>query len=560
MVQRLTPLNPQMPITEPGTGYPTPFFMRWWQDQLSTNLTIPLLGLPAEVSGVLDVLYDPAIPAHGDVLFRGPTLWEPLTAGSVGQILSTAGSGADPAWITASFLYLSDTPSTYVAAGGQVAKVNAGETGIEFSTVSDLLDAEFGTDHGSLLFRGAAGWQVLGPDTSSAGPGFLKSQGAGFDPIWEVPASGGASDFVSLTDTPAAYANSEGLITQVSYGADALQFVRLGSVDVLYGATTENMPEVGTTVSTSTFASKGNIIDILAKGRIEEVEFSTSTAHGGEVSAAIISANGTGGTILAISKGTYVSGDITTGTAATNTIKLDPPLEVDVGDIVAITVTRTDGITTSNPGVYFTTAGAYSGTYFTTPTVGNHNYRMTDLDLQVGDAFTTAGFFSDNWSIGCTFRLAEDAFVPAGGSTGQVLTKVSGTDFDMEWATPGAGGTLTTSFILACSDETTALTTGAAKVTFRMPYAFTLTEVRASVTTAPTGAAISVDINEGGVSILSTALTIDATEKTSTTAATPAVISDTSLADDAEITIDLDAVGSTIAGAGLKVALIGFKT
>lgn len=118
----------------------------------------------------------------------------------------------------------------------------------------------------------------------------------------------------------------------------------------------------------------------------------------------------------------------------------------------------------------------------------------------------------------------------------------------------------THSIIVACSDETTALTTGTAKATFRMPYAFTLTAVRASVTTAPTGAVLTVDINEGGTTILSTKLTIDATEKTSTTAATPAVISDTSLSDDAEITIDIDTVGSTIAGAGLKVTLIGYAT
>jgi hypothetical protein len=110
---------------------------------------------------------------------------------------------------------------------------------------------------------------------------------------------------------------------------------------------------------------------------------------------------------------------------------------------------------------------------------------------------------------------------------------------------------------LACSDETTALTTGPAKVTFRMPYAMTVTAVRASVTTAPTGSTLVVDINEGGTSILSTKLSIDATEKTSTTAATPAVISDTALADDAEITIDIDQIGSTVAGAGLKVWIIG---
>jgi len=117
----------------------------------------------------------------------------------------------------------------------------------------------------------------------------------------------------------------------------------------------------------------------------------------------------------------------------------------------------------------------------------------------------------------------------------------------------------TESFIVACSDETTDLTTGTAKATFRMPYAFTLQEVRASVTTAPVGSTIIVDINEDGTTILSTKLSIDASEKTSTTAATPPVISDSALADDAEITIDIDQVGSGTAGAGLKVALIGVR-
>ena len=115
---------------------------------------------------------------------------------------------------------------------------------------------------------------------------------------------------------------------------------------------------------------------------------------------------------------------------------------------------------------------------------------------------------------------------------------------------------------MACSDETTALTTGTAKVTFRMPYAFTLTDVRANVTTAPTGGdtVLTIDINESGSTILSTKLTFDTTEKTTESAATAAVISDTALADDAEITIDIDSVGTDTAGAGLKVTLIGYQT
>lgn len=110
---------------------------------------------------------------------------------------------------------------------------------------------------------------------------------------------------------------------------------------------------------------------------------------------------------------------------------------------------------------------------------------------------------------------------------------------------------------VACSDETTALTTGTAKVTFRMPKAMTVTAVRGSLTTAQaSGSIFTVDVNEGGVSILSTKLTIDNTELTSTTAATPPVISDSALADDASITVDIDQVGDGSAK-GLKVSLIG---
>lgn len=113
-------------------------------------------------------------------------------------------------------------------------------------------------------------------------------------------------------------------------------------------------------------------------------------------------------------------------------------------------------------------------------------------------------------------------------------------------------------FTVAISDETTAITTGTAKITFRMPFAMTLTEVRASLATVSSSGLPTFDINEGGSTILSTKLTIDANEKTSVTAATPAVISDADLADDAEITIDVDTAGTGAKGA--KVTLIGYRT
>lgn len=110
---------------------------------------------------------------------------------------------------------------------------------------------------------------------------------------------------------------------------------------------------------------------------------------------------------------------------------------------------------------------------------------------------------------------------------------------------------------IAVGDETTAITTGTAKVTFRMPYAMTVTAVRANLATASSSGTPTVDINDSGTTILSTKLTIDANELTSTTAASAAVISDSALADDAEITIDIDVAGT--GAKGLKVWIIGTR-
>ena len=147
------------------------------------------------------------------------------------------------------------------------------------------------------------------------------------------------------------------------------------------------------------------------------------------------------------------------------------------------------------------------------------------------------------------FTTTLKGLAPASGGGTANFLRADGT-----WATP------LESITIALSDLTTAITAGTGKETIRMPYAFTVTAVRAYLATAQTsGSIFTVDINEGGVSILSTKLTIDNTEKTSVTAATAAVISDANLADDAEITFDVDQVGDGTAK-GLKVVLIGYRT
>lgn len=114
--------------------------------------------------------------------------------------------------------------------------------------------------------------------------------------------------------------------------------------------------------------------------------------------------------------------------------------------------------------------------------------------------------------------------------------------------------------IISVFGESESSTTGGAKVTWRMPYAMTLTGIRSSAYSASTGSAEQYDLNEEGVSVLSTPLTMDAGENTSTTAAVPAVISDSALADDAEMAIDVDTIGSSTATVGLKIYLLGYRT
>ena len=124
-----------------------------------------------------------------------------------------------------------------------------------------------------------------------------------------------------------------------------------------------------------------------------------------------------------------------------------------------------------------------------------------------------------------------------------------------------AGQGIYDTIIASASDEDTPIAVDlvTAKTTFRAPYPLALAYVRASLTTPPTGASFIVDVHMNGVTMFSTLLSIDPTEKTSVTASVPAVLSVTSVPDDAEFTVFVTQVGSTLAGTGLKIAVTGIK-
>lgn len=110
------------------------------------------------------------------------------------------------------------------------------------------------------------------------------------------------------------------------------------------------------------------------------------------------------------------------------------------------------------------------------------------------------------------------------------------------------------SMTIALGDETSPITVGNGKVTFRAPFALTLTKIpRISLSNASTSGNPTVDIKKNGVSMFSTLLSIDANEKTSVTAATTAVLSTTAVADDDELRFDVTTSGTN--AQGLKVTL-----
>lgn len=183
-------------------------------------------------------------------------------------------------------------------------------------------------------------------------------------------------------------------------------------------------------------------------------------------------------------------------------------------------------------------------------------HHATSLILPTGANITTAAndvamFRSEgsgNWR--CVGYMRADGTALIGGGAVSTVNGAAGTPI-IRQVIP-----------VACSDEVTALTAGANKVTFINPYAtvFNVLAVVISLTTAQaSGSIFTVDINEAGTSILSTKLTIDNTEKNSSTAATAAVISNAAIAAFAEMSIDIDQIGDGTAK-GLKAYVIGYPT
>ena len=149
------------------------------------------------------------------------------------------------------------------------------------------------------------------------------------------------------------------------------------------------------------------------------------------------------------------------------------------------------------------------------------------------------------------------ADVPVGGTTGQVLAKNSDTDMDLKWVTPEVPEVVE----IPAEEESFemfvagALAVGTDKFGFVAPFDMVIKSVNVAVASAPTGASLIVDLNNNGTTIYTTQgnrpeVAIDATFEA---AAAP---DECDVAKDDVITLDIDQVGSTLAGETLMVTII----
>lgn len=116
------------------------------------------------------------------------------------------------------------------------------------------------------------------------------------------------------------------------------------------------------------------------------------------------------------------------------------------------------------------------------------------------------------------------------------------------------------SFSIVCSAESGAISTSTA-MTFRMPHAVVLSDVRAAVKTAPSDTDVICDIKNGGTSIFDTnLLQIDKNTSTSvgSKAAYKFATTGATVADDAAMAISVTQSGSI--AVGLKLNFIGHTT
>ena len=356
---------------------------------------------------------------------------------------------------------------------------------------------------GKIIASGDAGiagdliFKLASPDALDVGPiQVMRIKSAGLDLTGSFSASGNIS-------ASRFYGDGSGL-TNVS-------------TDVPSGTYSSSLQTLGNITSSGTISSSGTIV-------ANKIESDQLFSHVGDANTGIQLGSDT----------VVIEGnDVIISKFTTTRINLNKPITAS-GDISASGTITAEGFVASGDSTF----GAITSTNY-------NNVVATNI--------TASG------NISSSFRST--------GSFG--ITKVT----DTLGSRQSFGISRLENFILVCSDETSNLTTGTTKYSFQMPYAFTLTKVKATVNTAPTGVGsnVIVDVNNAGNSIFDDGggdvpTLVIPPGNTKATINNPQFdiggggITTINIVEDAIITIDIDAIGSTNTGKGLKVTLIGYQT
>ncbi|MDD5055521.1 MAG: hypothetical protein PHZ00_04610 [Candidatus Peribacteraceae bacterium] len=189
------------------------------------------------------------------------------------------------------------------------------------------------------------------------------------------------------------------------------------------------------------------------------------------------------------------------------------------------------GVGTSAPETKLEVVGTVSGSALkTTGNVSVSGSILTELNTGGGVLYSNTG------TLATTAKGSSGQILVARGTAAPEFKNPTGS---MVWYLDG--------------DAATGTRQGA---TITMPFGMTATSVNLRAAGAPTGTALIVDINEGGTTLFSTRPEIAAS---ATTGGGGAAFNDVAIAIGAELSIDIDQIGSTFAGSGITIQLNGIR-